>query len=138
MRLAGMTAAAAGALFLPALLAPSAGAEVEDITVMVLGGDVPSACDTVGQSCRVMARMFGEDYALPATVTINGKPLASAERLDYPHLERSAIVGEWRPTAKGKYTIVATQGSSTKSLVVEITGIDTGSLSGVLPSGSAG
>ncbi|NNH71426.1 hypothetical protein HLB23_16405 [Nocardia uniformis] len=46
--------------------------------------------------------------------------------------------GDWRPSAQGAYTIVATQGSSSKSTVVEITkgGVDTGSLSGLLPSGS--
>lgn len=106
----------------------------------VLGKEgVPVACDYVGANCSVMARMFGSDYALPATVTINGRELSSPERLDYPDRQRSAIRGTWRPPAKGTYTIVATQGSSTKTLVVEITGnaqLGSGS-AGLLPSGSS-
>ncbi|MGF0318811.1 hypothetical protein [Nocardia fluminea] len=139
MRIAGLTAFAAGALILPATLAPAASAEVEDITIYALGSEVPVACDYVGANCSVMARMFGSDYALPATVTINGRELSSPERLDYPDRERSAIRGTWRPPAKGTYTIVATQGSSTKTLVVEITGdpqLGSGS-AGLLPSGSS-
>ncbi|WP_282776426.1 MULTISPECIES: hypothetical protein [unclassified Nocardia] len=140
MRIAGSTAAWAGALFLPAVLAPAASAEVDDITIYAWGNsEVPVACDFVGANCTVMARMFGPDYDLPATVTINGRDLDSPERLDYPDRERSAIRGTWRPPAKGTYTIVATQGSSTKTLTVEITGdpqLGTGSLSG-LPSGSS-
>ncbi|MEU4320460.1 hypothetical protein AB0F85_11015 [Nocardia fluminea] len=139
MRIAGLTAFAAGALILPATLAPAASAEVEDITIYALGSEVPVACDYVGANCSVMARMFGSDYALPATVTINGRELSSPERLDYPDRERSAIRGTWRPPAKGTYTIVATQGSSTKTLVIEITGdpqLGSGS-AGLLPSGSS-
>lgn len=140
MKIAGLTAVAAGALFLPAMLAPSASAVIDDIIVNTATGDMTDmVCDSVGERCHIMVRMYGADYTQPATVTINGKALSSAERTDYPHYERAAIQGEWRPTAKGSYTIVATQGSSTKSLVVEITGggVDTGSLSGVLPSGSS-
>ncbi|MEV0853731.1 hypothetical protein ACGFQG_10380 [Nocardia fluminea] len=140
MRIAGLTAFAAGALILPATLAPAASAEVEDITIYAWGtGEVPVACDYVGADCSVMARMFGADYALPATVTINGRELSSPERLDYPDRQRSAVRGTWRPPAKGTYTIVATQGSSTKTLVVEITGdpqLGSGS-AGLLPSGSS-
>lgn len=123
MRIAGTTALAAGALILPAILAPSASAEVDDIVISAWGNsEIPVACDYVGANCTVMARMFGADYALPATVTINGRELDSPERLDYPHLERSAVRGTWRPPAKGTYTIVATQGASSKTLVVEVTG----------------
>ena len=140
MRIAGLTAFAAGALILPAALAPAASAEVEDITIYALGtSEVPVACDYVGADCSVMARMFGSDYALPATVTINGRELTSPERLDYPDRQRSAIRGTWRPPAKGTYTIVATQGASTKTLVIEITGdpqLGSGS-AGLLPSGSS-
>ncbi|PKV81486.1 hypothetical protein [Nocardia fluminea] len=140
MRIAGLTAFAAGALILPATLAPAASAEVEDITIYALGtSEVPVACDYVGADCSVMARMFGSDYALPATVTINGRELTSPERLDYPDRQRSAIRGTWRPPAKGTYTIVAAQGSSTKTLVIEITGdpqLGSGS-AGLLPSGSS-
>ncbi|MFJ2663229.1 hypothetical protein ACIO14_02680 [Nocardia fluminea] len=140
MRIAGLTAFAAGALILPATLAPAATAEVEDITIYAWGNsEVPVACDYVGANCSVMARMFGSDYALPATVTINGRELSSPERLDYPDRERSAIRGTWRPPAKGTYTIVATQGASTKTLVIEITGdpqLGSGS-AGLLPSGSS-
>ncbi|MFF2085972.1 hypothetical protein ACFVVM_19520 [Nocardia sp. NPDC058176] len=140
MRIAGLTALAAGALVLPAVLAPAASAEVEDITISAWGNsEIPVACDYVNANCTVMARMFGSDYALPATLTINGQELTSAERLDYPDRERSALRGIWRPPAKGTYTIVATQGSSTKTLVVEITGdpqLGSGS-AGLLPSGSS-
>lgn len=138
MRIAGLTALLAGAL-IPATLAPAASAEVEDITVYAWdSGEVPVACDYVGANCSIMARMFGADYALPATVTINGRELSSPERLDYPDRERSAVRGTWRPPAKGTYTIVATQGSSTKTLVVEITGdarLGSGS-AGLLPGSS--
>ncbi|MEV0432612.1 hypothetical protein [Nocardia sp. NPDC050413] len=139
MRIAGLTALAAGALILPATLAPAASAEVEDITIYAWGNsEMPVACDYVGANCTVMARMFGADYALPATVTINGSELTSPERLDYPDRQRSAIRGTWRPSAKGTYTIVATQGSSTKTLVVEVTGDpQLGSGSAGLPSGSS-
>lgn len=140
MRIAGLTALAAGALVLPAILAPTASAEVEDITISAWGNsEIPVACDYVGANCTVMARMFGSDYALPATLTINGQELASAERLDYPDRERSALRGTWRPPAKGTYTIVATQGSSTKTLVIEITGdaqLGSGS-AGLFPTGSS-
>ncbi|MFB7875684.1 hypothetical protein ACFC06_10555 [Nocardia sp. NPDC056064] len=140
MRIAGLTALAAGALVLPALLAPTASAEVEDITISAWGNsEIPVACDYVGANCTVMARMFGSDYALPATLTINGQELTSAERLDYPDRERSALRGTWRPPAKGTYTIVATQGSSTKTLVIEITGdaqLGSGS-AGLFPTGSS-
>lgn len=140
MRIAGLTALAAGALVLPALLAPISSAEVEDITISAWGNsEMPVACDYVAANCTVMARMFGSDYALPASLTINGEELSSAERLDYPDRERSALRGTWRPPAKGTYTIVATQGSSTKTLVVEITGdaqLGSGS-AGLLPSGSS-
>ncbi|UFS99706.1 hypothetical protein [Nocardia huaxiensis] len=140
MKSAGLAAVAAGALFLPVGLAPPVSAEVEDIHVTAWGGgEYQVACDYVGASCNIMVRMFGADYTLPATVTINGRALDSAERTDYPDRQRSAIQGTWRPAAKGAYTIVATQGASTKSLVVQITGdakIGTGSLSGLLPSGS--
>ncbi|MGW4636155.1 hypothetical protein [Nocardia sp. NPDC004415] len=140
MRIAGLTALAAGALVLPAILAPTASAEVEDITISAWGNsEIPVACDYVGANCTVMARMFGSDYALPATLTINGQELTSAERLDYPDRERSALRGTWRPPAKGTYTIVATQGSSTKTLVIEITGdaqLGSGS-AGLLPTGSS-
>ncbi|WP_336081100.1 hypothetical protein [Nocardia sp. SSK8] len=139
MRIAGLTALAAGALVLPAILAPTASAEVEDITIYAWGGEVPVACDYVGANCTVMARMFGADYALPASLTINGRELDSAERLDYPDRERSALRGTWRPPAKGTYTIVATQGSSTKTLVLEVTGdaqLGSGS-AGLLPTGSS-
>ncbi|MDO3645723.1 hypothetical protein [Nocardia mangyaensis] len=139
MRIAGLTALAAGALILPAFLAPAASAEVEDITIYAYGNsEVPVGCDYVGANCSVMARMFGPDYALPATVTVNGRELDSPERLDYPDLQRSAIRGTWRPPAKGTYTIVATQGSSTKTLVVEVTGdpqLGSGS-AGLLPGSS--
>ncbi|MGW5453835.1 hypothetical protein [Nocardia sp. NPDC003979] len=93
MRIAGLTALAAGALILPATLAPAASAEVEDITIYAWGNsEMPVACDYVG----------------------------------------------WRPPAKGTYTIVATQGSSTKTLVVEVTGDpQLGSGSAGLPSGSS-
>lgn len=139
MRIAGLTALAAGALTLPALLAPAASAEVEDITIQAWGSSgEPIACDYVGASCSVMARMFGSDYALPATVTINGRELSSSERLDYPDRQRSAIRGTWSPPAKGTYTIVATQGSSSKTLVIEVTGdARLGSGSAGLPSGSS-
>ncbi|WP_278263540.1 hypothetical protein [Nocardia sp. AG03] len=140
MRIAGLTALAAGALVLPAILIPTASAEVEDITVSAWGNsEIPVACDYVGANCTVMARMFGADYALPATLTINGQELASAERLDYPDRERSALRGGWRPPAKGTYTIVATQGSSTKTLVLEVTGdaqLGSGS-AGLLPGSSS-
>ncbi|MFC4375080.1 hypothetical protein ACFO5K_13330 [Nocardia halotolerans] len=140
MRITGLTAVAAGALILPAILAPAASAEVDDITIYTWGdGGMPAACDYVGAECHVMARMFGSDYDLPATVTINGRELGSAERLDYPDRQRSAIRGTWRPPAKGTYTIEATQGSSTKTLVVEVTGdarFGSGS-AGLLPSGSS-
>ncbi|UGT57013.1 hypothetical protein [Nocardia asteroides] len=138
MRIAGLTALLAGAL-IPATLAPAASAEVEDITIYAWdSGEVLVACDYVGANCSIMARMFGADYALPATVTINGRELSSPERLDYPDRERSAVRGTWRPPAKGTYTIVATQGSSTKTLVVEITGdarLGSGS-AGLLPGSS--
>ncbi len=138
MRIAGLTALLAGAL-IPATLAPAASAEVEDITIYAWdSGEVPVACDYVGANCSIMARMFGADYALPAAVTINGRELSSPERLDYPDRERSAVRGTWRPPAKGTYTIVATQGSSTKTLVVEITGdarLGSGS-AGLLPGSS--
>ncbi|MFC4126260.1 hypothetical protein [Nocardia rhizosphaerae] len=140
MRFAGLTALAAGALVLPAILAPTASAEVEDITIYAWGNsEMPVACDYVGANCTVMARMFGADYALPASLTINGAELASAERLDYPDRERSALRGTWRPPAKGTYTIVATQGSSTKTLVIEVTGdaqLGSGS-AGLLPGSSS-
>ncbi|KAF0844829.1 hypothetical protein [Nocardia caishijiensis] len=138
MRIAGLTALAAGALILPATLAPTASAEVEDITIYAWGSEMPVACDYVGANCTVMARMFGADYALPATLTINGRELDSAERLDYPDRQRSALRGTWRPPAKGTYTIVATQGSSTKTLVLEVTGdAQLGSGSAGFPSGSS-
>ncbi|MFI5502647.1 hypothetical protein ACIA5E_26625 [Nocardia asteroides] len=140
MRIAGLTALAAGTLVIPAILAPSASAEVEDITIYAWGNsEMPVACDYVGANCSLMVRMFGADYALPATVTINGRELTSLERLDYPDRERSALRGTWHPPAKGTYTIVATQGSSTKTLVLDITGdpqLGTGS-AGLLPTGSS-
>ncbi|MEV6362906.1 hypothetical protein [Nocardia asteroides] len=139
MRIAGLTALAAGTLAIPTILAPTASAEVEDITIYAWGNsEMPVACDYVGANCSLMVRMFGADYALPATVTINGRELTSLERLDYPDRERSALRGTWRPPAKGTYTIVATQGSSTKTLVLDITGdpqLGTGS-AGLLPTGS--
>ncbi|MGW5438537.1 hypothetical protein [Nocardia asteroides] len=139
MRIAGLTALAAGALAIPTILSPAASAEVEDITIYAWGNsEMPVACDYVGANCSLMARMFGPDYTLPATVTINGQELTSLERLDYPDRERSALRGTWRPPAKGTYTIVATQGSSTKTLVLEITGdpqLDTGSAN-LFPTGS--
>ncbi|MEV6062630.1 hypothetical protein AB0L62_21740 [Nocardia asteroides] len=140
MRIAGLTALAAGTLAIPTILAPTASAEVEDITIYAWGNsEMPVACDYVGANCSLMVRMFGADYALPATVTINGRELTSLERLDYPDRERSALRGTWRPPAKGTYTIVATQGSSTKTLVLDITGdpqLGTGS-AGLLPTGSS-
>ncbi|MFI8976571.1 hypothetical protein ACIGO9_27045 [Nocardia asteroides] len=140
MRIAGLTALAAGTLAIPAILAPTASAEVEDITIYAWGNsEMPVACDYVGANCSLMVRMFGADYALPATVTINGRELTSLERLDYPDRERSALRGTWRPPAKGTYSIVATQGSSTKTLVLDITGdpqLGTGS-AGLLPTGSS-
>ncbi|WP_156370599.1 hypothetical protein [Nocardia arizonensis] len=76
---------------------------------------------------------------LPATVTINGRELTSPERLDYPDRERSTICGTWRPPPKGTYTIVAAQGASTKTFLVEVTGdaqLGSGS-AGLLPTGSS-
>ncbi|WP_157574262.1 hypothetical protein [Nocardia jejuensis] len=125
-----------GVSVVPVLFAPSASASINDIIVGVPGVEIPRACDTAGRTCHVMVRMFGADYELPVTVTVNGKPL-SLERTDYPNYGTAALQGDWRPPAKGTYTFVATQGTSTKSLAVTVTeGLDTGSLSGLLPSGS--
>lgn len=67
------------------------------------------------------------------------RELTSPERLDYPDREGSPIRGTWRPPTKGTYTIVATQGASTKTLVIEITGdAQPGSgAAGLLPTGSS-
>ncbi|MEU0541982.1 hypothetical protein [Nocardia sp. NPDC005978] len=135
MKIAGIVAVASGALILPAVLAPTASAEVEALSVST-GLIENLACDAVGETCRIVVATVGTGYTLPIVVTVNGKTVAM-ERHDYPDRERSGATGTWRPTAKGTYTFVATQGSSSKSVVVEVTrGIDTGSLTGILPSGS--
>ncbi|MFD4357926.1 transposase family protein [Nocardia sp. NPDC058518] len=123
----------------PGLFAASASATVEDI--YVTGPSTPGqpysrACNYVGAQCEIVARLIGADNQDPVVITINGTDLGAPRYARYTN--RSAAFIEWRAPALGTYTVIAEQGTSTSTLVINITEPSSGTGSALLPSGSAG
>ncbi|MGV9840466.1 hypothetical protein ACWDUL_40640 [Nocardia niigatensis] len=134
-RLAPLTAIAAGALFFPALLAPSASAAIGDFTAETSYGNpdvgILVPCTTTGKGCLVSAMLVGDDQHTPASLTLNGRVVARNDN------GNTWLAYDWTPTTTGTYTFTATQGASTKTITVDITKVgDTGS-SNLFPTGSA-
>ncbi|MFR9753405.1 hypothetical protein ACL02S_20555 [Nocardia sp. 004] len=123
----GLTSLAATAAVI-VLAAPSAQATVKSVTIS--GSD-----HVVGTSYTLEATVGGISFGLPVTWTANGVKIGGP-KVPWPPGKSTQ---EWTPESPGQHIITATQGSSTESIVVDVTkpggssgSANTGSADGIL------
>ncbi|MGV9410251.1 hypothetical protein ACWDOP_10085 [Nocardia sp. NPDC003693] len=110
--LAGLAVATGVTVVLANPSAPEATAAVDNITIS--GSD-----HKVGQTYTLHADLSGASFGLLVYWKANGQAITSpAAQVPWPAYNTSA---DWTPRTAGAHTITLTQGSSTKSLVVNVT-----------------
>ncbi|MFI2559329.1 hypothetical protein [Nocardia farcinica] len=102
---AGLTAATAIVVF----AAPHANATVASVTVS-------GATHQLGQTYTLKAKLSGASIGLLVYWTDNGQDI-SGPKVPWPVGESSI---EWTPTTPGQHLITASQGGSTKTVVVNV------------------
>ncbi|MBL1080146.1 hypothetical protein JK358_37705 [Nocardia sp. 2] len=136
-KLTGLTVAAMAVVAVPALLAPSAAAEVDRLRVDNVSDT--EQC-TVGKPCYIRVRLTGanryEQVAVAVNGTVIGYSVPWAETWD----DATTAEVTWVPNAYGRYTITARQGNymGTIEHTLQNPNPATGSAGGLLPTGSAG
>ncbi|WP_124706819.1 hypothetical protein [Gordonia insulae] len=76
-----------------------------------------------GTNCSYEVAGTVDDYSADAeTVTITAKPPTGAVKTLYGPQKPAAgtVTGTWKPTVRGSWTITAAQGTSTKSVTVQV------------------
>lgn len=107
--LAGLTVAGATAVVVAT--SPTAAATVDNITIS--GEEI-----VVGQTYSLHADLSGASFGLLVTWRDNGQAMTTPEaKVPWP-VYNSSI--DWTPQTPGQHTISLTQGSSTKTLIVNV------------------
>ncbi|MGX1805561.1 hypothetical protein ACWIGI_07580 [Nocardia sp. NPDC055321] len=108
----GSGAAALAVLIMPAVLAPSATADITSVEAVgehILSGP---ACNEVGCDYNLIA-FTAPNANDPVSFYINGVFVQTVQRDAGPY--GGTVVARWVPDHAGVYTLTATQGESTKS-----------------------
>ncbi|MFE3800381.1 hypothetical protein [Nocardia tengchongensis] len=109
--LAGLAIVTGGALAMQTHEAPEAHATVDSITIS-------GSNWTVGQTYTLSADLSGASFGLLVYWEDNGSPITSpASKVPWPPYHSST---DWTPSSAGQHVITLSQGSSTKSLVVNV------------------
>ncbi|MFE5283447.1 hypothetical protein ACFRAQ_00560 [Nocardia sp. NPDC056611] len=109
--LAGLAIVTGGSLALATHQAPEAHATVDSITIS-------GSNWTVGQTYTLSADLSGASFGLLVYWEDNGNPITSpASKVPWPPYHSST---DWTPSSAGQHVITLSQGSSTKSLVVNV------------------
>ncbi|MFF2555161.1 hypothetical protein ACFVUS_29450 [Nocardia sp. NPDC058058] len=110
---------AVAACALPISFAPTANAQIDSVKVIqLMDGDY---CGLVGAGCTVVALTSGADKASPVTMTLNGAPFN--QTVPYTTGGDGTTFQArftWIPKQAGTYTIVVSQGTSTRTTVFTI------------------
>ncbi|MGW4531554.1 hypothetical protein ACWEOI_11445 [Nocardia sp. NPDC004340] len=114
--LAGLAVITGGALAIQTHEAPAAHATVDSITIS-------GSNWTVGQTYTLSADLSGASFGLLVYWEDNGNPITSpASKVPWPPYHSST---DWTPNSPGQHVITLSQGSSTKSLVVNVSTVAT-------------
>ncbi|MFD7848202.1 hypothetical protein ACFV4K_35450 [Nocardia sp. NPDC059764] len=114
--LAGLAVVTGGALAMQTHEAPAAHATVDSITIS-------GSNWTVGQTYTLSANLSGWEFGLLCYWEDNGNPITDpAAKVPWPAYHSST---DWTPTTAGKHTITLKQGSSTNTLIVNVSTVAT-------------
>ncbi|MFF0632431.1 hypothetical protein ACFYTS_07995 [Nocardia sp. NPDC004151] len=109
--LAGLAVIAGGSLAVATHEAPEAHATVDSITIS-------GSNWTVGQTYTLSANLSGWEFGLLCYWEDNGNPITDPpSKVPWPVNHSST---DWTPTTPGKHTITLKQGSSTNTLIVNV------------------
>ncbi|MFE3189576.1 hypothetical protein ACFXHA_11250 [Nocardia sp. NPDC059240] len=142
MKSTTFTAAAAAltAVAVPALLAPTASADTNQVRVDNVSDSQQCAPN---KPCYVRVRVSGDNRLDQVSISVNGTVVGYAVPVQDQWDANSATAQvTWVPTDYGNYTVSAAQDSSTASIGYALNAPPTtgggGSFGGLLPTGSAG
>ncbi|WP_405490869.1 hypothetical protein [Nocardia sp. NBC_00511] len=106
-------------LAIPVVAAASASATVDNVNLMQIETGI-GGCEGAGNTCTIYVATSGADALTPVTVTLNGQNVGTFT----PQAGSTAGTGTIQTVYRSKlpegiYNLTATQGSSTKSMLVQ-------------------
>lgn len=119
MRQMSWAAVAAAALAVPVVAAASASGAVDTVNLTQIDTGI-GGCEGAGNTCTILVSTSGADALAPVTITLDGQNIGTFT----PQAGATAGTGSIQYVYRAKlpegiYSLTATQGSSSKSMLVQ-------------------
>lgn len=119
MRQMNWAAATVAMLAIPVVAAASASAAVDNVNLTQIATGI-GGCEGAGNTCTIWVATSGADALAPVTVTLNGQNVGTFTPEVGPKAGTGSIQYVYRSKLpEGVYSLTATQGASTKSMMVQ-------------------